>query len=377
MLRNSLVPPPPESEIAADLLSEAADALLAGDEELARTKLSQADMRVLYDYSNNLMNRVDKSLFPKRGARPAITKAPARMPSSQDIKFAYARDGWRCRFCNCRVVQSEARDRLRALLPGAIKWGKHEGYHGAFYALMATPDHVVPHAVGGTNDIENIVTTCWPCNFAKEDDTIEHLGLNDPRLRAPIVDDWKGLTQVLARPAPNKVLRDDGATAAENVAIETKAPKMRTGTPKLSTSKLLTAWSDKMNRIEPNLADRLIAFAESCAEVGATYSIQKVMVLRLQADSSAFIPIAVYPIEGVLLPETVGPYKDATRNFAIAMAEALPNGVAYETPKMWNAKIQVANGKRRNVTALELLDIAEQARRALAQLNQALNGVPD
>ena len=177
--------------MAADLLSEAADALLAGDDELARIKLSRADMRLLYDYSNNLMNRVDKSLFPKRGARAANTRLPERMPTAQEIRAVDAQDGWRCRYCGCRVVQKEARDRLRALLPGAIKWGKHEGYHGAFYALTATPDHVVPHAVGGTNDRKNIVTTCWPCNFAKEHDTIEELGLNDPRLRAPVNHDWK------------------------------------------------------------------------------------------------------------------------------------------------------------------------------------------
>jgi len=49
--RACFLAPIPELEIAADLLAAAADALLAGDLNLARVKLRQANDPVLYKYA--------------------------------------------------------------------------------------------------------------------------------------------------------------------------------------------------------------------------------------------------------------------------------------------------------------------------------------
>jgi len=56
----------------------------------------------------------------------------------------YARDGWRCIWCRCRVgIGAKARTKHLAL---------------------AHLDHIKPRALGGSNATENLVTSCKRCN---------------------------------------------------------------------------------------------------------------------------------------------------------------------------------------------------------------------
>lgn len=59
------------------------------------------------------------------------------------------RDGWECRYCQvvteCKTCRPHAK-------------------------IMATIDHVVPIALGGTNALANMAIACHPCNQAKADD---------------------------------------------------------------------------------------------------------------------------------------------------------------------------------------------------------------
>ena len=169
--RACLRAPLPEHEIAADLLSAAADAILAGDLKLARDRLRQADMPALFEFARRLMGPEDAEIHRRRPVpKPTavVTKAISRMPTSAETRSLYARDGWRCRFCGCRVVSNRARSAMRACVPGAIPWGELESYHGAFFALTASVDHVLPHSAGGGNEPQNLVTACWSCQFGRE-----------------------------------------------------------------------------------------------------------------------------------------------------------------------------------------------------------------
>ena len=58
-------------------------------------------------------------------------------------------------------------------------------------------DHLVPHCRGGDNRITNVVVTCAGCNFGRMSNTIEELGLLDPRAGPRIESDWDGLERVL------------------------------------------------------------------------------------------------------------------------------------------------------------------------------------
>jgi len=65
--------------------------------------------------------------------------------------------------------------------------------HRAFQALWVQYDHLLPHARGGDNSLDNMVITCAPCNFGRGDYTLEKMGLNDPRTRDPVRSTWDGL----------------------------------------------------------------------------------------------------------------------------------------------------------------------------------------
>ena len=78
------------------------------------------------------------------------------MSLTREMKLRiWRRDGLRCRYCG---------EQLRAPRPG-------EAANGA--DGVATIDHVIPRAKGGTNERHNLVTSCTPCNLDKADRLVE------------------------------------------------------------------------------------------------------------------------------------------------------------------------------------------------------------
>lgn len=79
-----------------------------------------------------------------------------RVGLSKRVRFAvFARDGFTCRYCG---RQSDS--------------------------VTLVVDHIFPVAAGGTNDIENLITACEPCNQGKGAKTLEqHVPTEDDRLR--------------------------------------------------------------------------------------------------------------------------------------------------------------------------------------------------
>jgi hypothetical protein len=68
---------------------------------------------------------------------------------------------------------------------------------GLTLGLRGVADYVEPDASGGETSLENLVTSCYSCNFGKAGYTLEQLGIENPRLRPPVKDDWRGLTEFL------------------------------------------------------------------------------------------------------------------------------------------------------------------------------------
>ncbi len=180
----------------------------------------------------------------RRLERPNVSNwAKERMPSASVEAATYARDGWRCRFCNVRVMLPAARRAIWAMLPGAIGWGSSNvNHHAAFFALTATIDHLLPHSAGGTSDPHNLVTACWPCNFGHGDRLLEEVGLIDPRTHSPTNDEWNGLSRMLRL-----------AKAAPCTAFA--APRAE---PPLKPAGHLSddQWVAELDRIEPSISRR-------------------------------------------------------------------------------------------------------------------------
>lgn len=137
-----------------------------------------------------------------RVAHTALERGRGNPSIPASLKRAVAfRDGFRCRYCQIRVVTSATLTKLERLLPAALPiWPPEMGpseivAHAAQCVLRLTWDHVTPRAAGGTNTYSNIVISCGTCNFCKGSCTIDELSLRCPFERDPIpAGGWDALS---------------------------------------------------------------------------------------------------------------------------------------------------------------------------------------
>lgn len=197
--RACLRDPIPEIADATRYLDAAVSAHLTGRSDLARELIRLADMPAIRDWTESLWGTdspyVKRQVLPgSPSSKPSEAREKERMPTLAEKRALHERDGYHCRFCGAPVIRKEVRSRIRKAYPDVLRWGpKNVDQHTAFQALWAQYDHVVPHSRGGNNNLENIVVTCAPCNFARMGNTLEEVGLSDPRTREPIRSTWDGL----------------------------------------------------------------------------------------------------------------------------------------------------------------------------------------
>lgn len=200
--------PIPEIAQAAQYLDGAISAHMSGDRRRASDLIRAANIPAIRDWVESLWGK--NSLYVRyravSDAPPTLSRVERvsmRMPTAAEKRHLHARDGYHCRFCGIPVIRAEVRNRLRKLYPNALPWPtNNKGQHPAFQAMWAQYDHVLPHARGGTNDFENTIVTCAPCNFARMNYTLKEVGLADPRMREPIQSSWDGLERLLADKKP-------------------------------------------------------------------------------------------------------------------------------------------------------------------------------
>jgi hypothetical protein len=209
--RDCLRAPIPEIFAAVELLSRAAGAHVAGDVELAKTCLRKANDPVVRSWTESLWGSSKANPDQQRyrrfrycaNAPPYLStesRPPDRMPNQTEKAEIIRLHGRHCRFCGIPVVRPEVRRVFSALYPDEVTWGTtNPSQHAAFQCMWLQFDHVIPHCRGGDNSLKNIVITCAPCNFGRMSWTLEELGLNDPRLRSPVISQWDGLEGMLHR----------------------------------------------------------------------------------------------------------------------------------------------------------------------------------
>ena len=114
-------------------------------------------------------------------------------------KDVFKRDCYRCRYCGQRIVAKEVFSEVSRIL-GSENFSverENSKRNGLTLGLRGVADHVDPYASGGETEADNLVTSCYSCNFGKAGYTLKQMGLNDPRARKPVNDDWNGLTEFL------------------------------------------------------------------------------------------------------------------------------------------------------------------------------------
>jgi hypothetical protein len=201
-----------------------------GEMERARVQLSLVrsdDLRTWYGHAE----KVGYFRCHHFGGRQTKARPPDLDPQRSTKRhepFVYERDHYRCRYCNCRVIPNEILKLFSKVIGPdlfGIKGHRLER-HGVAVACHACADHVVSHCRGGRTNAQNLVTACWPCNFAKADYTLEEIGIEDPFLRPPLAfGDWDGLMSFVPQ------LQQSLSNEMKTTRTARARPRTRSATP--------------------------------------------------------------------------------------------------------------------------------------------------
>ena len=206
ILRPCISEPISQISDAVRYLDAAVSAHLSGKPVLAEDLIRAADMLEIRTWTKSIWANSDVHLrFPSGFASslPKDQRVKVRMPTHAEKAQIHERDGYNCRFCGIPVVRPEIRKLIGASYPNALGWGSKEiEQHAAFQAMWAQYDHLLPHARGGTNDLNNLVLACAPCNFGRGGYSLKEIGVQDPRDRPILKSSWDGLER-FARHTPS------------------------------------------------------------------------------------------------------------------------------------------------------------------------------
>lgn len=198
--------PIPEIYDVARFLDAAVSAHLAGEQKMASELITLADMPAIREWLDSVWGAKSPYILYRAVAdAPSFVakheKAPARMPDATVKRQLIERDGHHCRLCGIPVIREEVRKYLRTRYPEALRWGsRNVDQHVGFQALWLQYDHVLPHARGGSNSLENMLIACAACNYGRMQYTLEEVGFAPIASFKPIRSSWDGLERVLSRP---------------------------------------------------------------------------------------------------------------------------------------------------------------------------------
>lgn len=197
--KNCLVPFPERFEQEIDLIAQAVR-ISQSEPSRARELMNSVDedsmKRWFIDVALKSGEwRAAYSGFSTEGRTAESRKRKA--PTQVELEAMFQRDNWRCRYCGIRIGGNReifVRFAERIDMPELISGRSDEGRHGVYLMLMASYDHVIPWSQGGSDGLENLVTSCWCCQFGKFKYGLDVLALDNPFSRAPYPrDSWDGL----------------------------------------------------------------------------------------------------------------------------------------------------------------------------------------
>jgi 5-methylcytosine-specific restriction endonuclease McrA len=177
------LPPEVDPWSASNLLLEALQTATK-DSTKAGRKLREFPDDMLKRWFIDVAQHVGKWRYtqrPQSAENTRTLKWHRKAPTRQELLQLFTRDRYHCRYCGMRVVGDRKQFIKLAQTvnyPELVRTGTNEMRHGLYLTFRASHDHVLPISKGGTNDMENLVTACWPCQFGKAQYTLSQLGMH-------------------------------------------------------------------------------------------------------------------------------------------------------------------------------------------------------
>ena len=197
-LRDCFRDPIPEIFEAANLLSYAAKAHLAGEIARAESLLRAADIPAIGEWIDSIWSNPSNNKIgaPVTVLPPVLPKPDRHLPrdATPEMKRALvARDGHHCRLCGIPLIRADVRKLLNHHYPEAARWtgSRASDHHRGLQVLWLQYDHVVVHSRGGQTSTQKIVVTCPACNYGRDRFMMVEVGLRDPRTH-PRLPSWNG-----------------------------------------------------------------------------------------------------------------------------------------------------------------------------------------
>ena len=180
------LPPPKHLVECLDFFIQAFTEARKGDITKSLELLTQTrsnELRAWYVEHGQMsghLHRVNALNLPKpKKFIGELDKPPSRALETQ----VFLRDGYRCRYCQTRVLDFKVFQKMEKLVGEEnfrASAGTNDLRHGITFFFRATADHVVPLKGGGRTSIENLVTACWNCNIGKLDALLYQMRIEDP-----------------------------------------------------------------------------------------------------------------------------------------------------------------------------------------------------
>ena len=202
--REAPLPVPNFFEKAVEGFTIAVAFLIDGNKEDSLVALKETNHKAVGEFfiehgQQSAYFRVQNRLEIDKKNRIAkdLNNSPRLIPKVE--KEVFERDSYRCRYCGLRIISKEVFTEYSRIV-GSDNFSverENSKRNGLTLGLRGVADHVEPYASGGETSIDNLVTSCYSCNFGKAGYTLEQIGIFDPRLKRPVNDGWSGLTEFL------------------------------------------------------------------------------------------------------------------------------------------------------------------------------------
>ena len=137
---------------------------------------------------------IDNFNFLNKKINPSRRNTTTKM-----TKEVFERDFYRCRYCSLPIITAKVFSEYSRIV-GSDSFPNRRANtkrNGLTLGLRGVADHVRPHSLDGRTELDNLVTSCYSCNFGKAEYTLKQIGIEDPRLKQPKDDGWRGLTEFL------------------------------------------------------------------------------------------------------------------------------------------------------------------------------------